>query len=239
MTLLRSVTALLAATALTLAGCAVSTPNITLDRSKTGPTTTVSLLRVTESQQFMVRNLSGIPALGGVLGAAIAGGAESTRNDAFIKEYNLGTTRLAASLVSDLQNELSNRGMQVSYLPDEYAKLKDGVDDYSHIQTNSDAILSVWFGAVGYIADGVVDAPYQPWVVAHVRMLNGKTKQVISQKTYTAGYRAKTSGAVFVPCATNYRFQTFEKLMSEFSRSIEALVECEKTIARQAADDLR
>jgi hypothetical protein len=225
------------ASALLVAGCA-STPNISLDKSKIGPITTASLLLIPESRQVMVRNLSGLSGLGGALGGVIAGSAEVSRNEAFLKEYNQGTTRLSTALADDLQRELSASGIQVSYTPSEFAKLKDGVDDYSHVNTDKDAILSVWFGPVGFIADGVIDAPYEPWVVVHVRLLHSTTKQILSQKTYTSGYKAKTDGAVFVPCATDYRFATFEKLMSEFAQSVEALAECNSAVARQAAQDL-
>jgi hypothetical protein len=230
--------ALSVAAALLLAGCA-STPNISLDRSKSGPIATLALLRVTESQQFRVRNLSGLSALGGAIGGAIHGSVDDERARTFVDAYNRGSVRLSASIVGDLQRDLSGAGMQVSYLPDEFAKLKDGADDYSHIQTDRDAILSVWFGSVGYIADGAVDAPYEPWVVVHVRLLHGRTKQILSQKSYTAGWKAKTEGAVFVPCATGYRFATFEALMADFARSVEALSECERSIVRQASQDLK
>jgi len=156
----------------------------------------------------------------------------------FIDAYNAGSTRLAASLADDLQREFMATGTHISYLSGEVAKLKDGADDYSHIQTDKDAILSVWFGPVGYIAAGVIDAPYEPWMVVHVRLLQGKTKQVLSQKTYTAGYKAETEGAVFVPCAKDSRFDTFDKLMADFAGSVKALAECEQAIARQAVQDL-
>ncbi|MWL91369.1 hypothetical protein [Cupriavidus sp. SW-Y-13] len=194
---------------------------------------------MSESNSVMVRNLSGLPALGGAIGGAIAGGAEASRNKTFVDAYNGGSTKLATLLVSDLQRELAGNGLQVSYLPDQFAKSKDGSDDYSHIQTDSDAILSVWFGPVGQIANGAIDAPYEPWVIVHVRLLNSQTKKILSQKTYTAGYKSKVDGAVFVPCATNYRFDTFAQLMADFEQSVKGLSECEKAIARQAALDLQ
>lgn len=223
-----------------LAGCASTPniPNISLEKAKAGPIDTVALLRVTESQFFLVQNLSGLPALGGVIGGVVAAKGQAERTTKFADAYNAGSTRLSASLVDDLQREFVAGGKHISYLPDEFAKLKDNADDYSHIQTDKDVILSVWFGAVGYVADGVVDAPYEPWMVVKVRLLQGKTKQVLSQKIYTAGYKSKLDGAVFVPCAKDYRFDTFEKLMADFAGSVRALSECEKAVARQAVQDL-
>lgn len=186
-----------------------------------------------------MRNLSGLPALGGAIGGLIAASSETSRTGKFVDAYNAGSTRLSTSLVDDLQREFKTNGIRISYMADEVAKSKDNADDYSHINADNDAILSVWFGAVGYVADGVLDAPYEPWMVVHVRLLNGKTKQVLSQKTYTAGYKAKIAGAVFVPCAKDYRFDTSEKLMTDFARSLEALSECERVTAQQAVHDLR
>jgi|SRR5450830_117582 len=219
-----------------LAGCA-STPNISLEKTS-DPLNTLALLHVAESQQFTVRNLSGLPALGGAIGGAIAGATEASRTKAFIEAYNTSTTRLSTALVGDLQDALAREGKQVSYLPDQVAKLKNNADDYSHISTDKDAVLSVWFGPVGYIADGVIDAPFEPWVIVHVRLLHRTTKQVISQKTYTGGYKAKLDGAVFVPCASEARYSSFDQLMANQAASVRALAQCEQAIARKAAADL-
>ena len=222
-----------------LAGCA-SRPDISLDKTKTEPIGTVALLRVSESQNFVVRNLSGLKALGGAIGGAIAGGGDDKRTATLVDSYNRGAVRLSALLINDLSRELASGGMQVSYTPDEFAKLKGGTDDYSHIKTEKDAILSVWFGSVGYVADGVIDAPYEPWVVLNVRLLHGKTKQVLSQKTYSAGFKSPfLQGAVFVPCSAGHRFDTFEKLTSDFKRAVDGLAECESAIIQRAAQDIK
>jgi hypothetical protein len=227
-------------TALLVAGCALpSTPNISLDKAKTGAFTTVALLRIAEPRRFVVHNLSGLSAGGGLIGGLIAASAETTRTGKFVDAYNAGSTRLATSLVANLQREFRDNGTHISYRDDQVPKVSENAFDYSDITTDNDAILSVWFGGVGYIANGAFDAPYEPWVVVHVRLLHGKTKAVLSQKSYTSGYKARTAGTVFVPCAKEYRFDTSEKLMADFGRSLEALSECEKAIARQAVLDLR
>lgn len=219
-------------------GCA-STPNISLDKSKTGAINSLDLLKVNESQRFMILNMSGLPAVGGIIGGAIAGNVAEKRAAQFVEAYNAaGGSRLSTALVSDLQREFSASGKSVNYLPDEFAKIKGGKDDYSHIKTDKDAVLSVWFGGVGYVADGTIDAPFEPWVVVHVRLLDGKSKQVLSQKTYSAGYKGKIDGAVFVPCAKDVRYDAFDKLAANFAQAIDALSDCEKAIAQQAVRDL-
>jgi hypothetical protein len=220
---------------LLLAGCV---SNISLDKTKTGPIASVALLQVQEPQQFVVRNMFVLPAFGGLIGGLIAEAVESKRARAFLDEYNQGSVRLSAAFVDDLQRELAGGSMQVSYLAEVAPEFKDQEADFSNVQTDKDAILSAWFGPVGYVADGMINAPYQPWVVVNVRLVHGKTKRTLLQKTYTAGYDMKPKGTVFVPCATNYRRDTFDKVMADIANSVAALLECEKAIIRQAAQDL-
>jgi hypothetical protein len=156
-----------------------------------------------------------------------------------MEEYKNRSVQLSTLIVEDLQHVFRRGDIQISYSPDVFfERKKRETDDYSHIQTDKDAILGVGFGPVGYVADGIIDAPYEPWFVVHVRLLQGKTKQTVLQKTYTAGYKAKLNGAVFVPCATDYRFRLYSTLMEDFTKTIEGLLECEKTVVRQIAQDI-
>ncbi len=224
--------------AVSLTGCA-SVQNISLDKSQAGPIKTVALLGVSESKRFMVRDLSGLPALGGAIGGAISGNIQAQRAETFLGQYNRGDVKLAKLMAGDLQQNLAKGGLDVSYLPSEAPKAKDGVDDYSHISTTADAILNVWFGATGYVAAGAISADYEPWLVVNARLLNGKTKQVLYQKTFTGGYEAKIANAVLVPCGTTARFATFDTLMENFGRAIEGLTDCQKAIAQRIAEDLK
>ncbi|HDM8048708.1 TPA: hypothetical protein P0E07_001791 [Vibrio fluvialis] len=155
-----------------------------------------------------------------------------------MNDYNENAVHLTDELVAALEKDLNQGGIQVTYKEDDFAKLNNGHDDYSHINSDQQTLLSVWFGPVGYIADGVIDAPYEPWLFVNVRLLDAKTKQVLSQKSYTAGYKALTKGAVFVPCAESYRFNTFETIMDNFPKSIEGLSMCVKAVSEQATKDL-
>ncbi|HPR45488.1 MAG: hypothetical protein H6928_17180 [Burkholderiaceae bacterium] len=239
MKILHKITLVLVTGVFLLTAC-VSTPNITLDASRSGQINSIAMLKIDESRRLSVRNLSGLAGLGGAIGGAISGSTSAQRTEQFAAEYSRNAVRLAERLTEDLQKNLASQGKQVIYLPGEVAKVKDGKDDYSHIQTkNSDAILSVWFGPVGYVAPGVVDAPYEPWVVVHVRLLQAESKEILSQKTYSAGYQAKLEGAVFVPCSAGYRFDRFDDLIKNFKQSADGLVECEKAIALRAAADLK
>ncbi|EKO3408858.1 hypothetical protein LZT09_01470 [Vibrio fluvialis] len=234
---MKSINTLLLATCVSLTGCA-SAPNISLDKSLAGKIETAELLRVSESQYFMVKNLSGLSGLGGAIGGAISGISESDRTETFVNAYNENAVHLTDELVAALEKDLNQGGIQVTYKEDDFAKLNNGHDDYSHINSDQQTLLSVWFGPVGYIADGVIDAPYEPWLFVNVRLLDAKTKQVLSQKSYTAGYKALTKGAVFVPCAESYRFNTFETIMDNFPKSIEGLSMCVKAVSEQATKDL-
>jgi hypothetical protein len=228
--------ALIAVATLTLAGCATSVPSVDLNRSQAGPIRTMALLRVAESQHFTVRYLAGIPVYGGR--TLITPDTPSTQ--AFVDEYNRRNIRLSTVMVEELQRLLKKTRVDVTYLPDEVPKLKDGVDDYSHLSTGTDAILNVWFGPMGYLGEGMVDTPnYGPWIVVHARLLHGKTKQQLYQKTFTAGYHAKIKNAVAVSCGLQYRFPTFRYLIADVPYATRGLVDCQQAIAARIADDLK
>jgi len=224
--------------AIVLAGCA-TVPNTSLDRSTAGEIKSVTLLKVNESKRFLVRDLSGLPALGGAIGGLIAGSVQDARAQDFVKGYNEGNIKLSQAMVESLQQDLAKNGLEITYNPDEVAKLKDGKDDYSHISVPTDTILNVWFGSVGYIAKGAISADYEPWVMTTARLINSKTKQVLFQKTYTAGYKAKIENAIFVPCGTTYRFATFKVLMEQLPSAIQGLSECQQSISQQIVADLK
>lgn len=225
-------------TAMTLAGC-VSVPNIPLDKVQAGPIKTVVLLRISESQHFIVRDFSGLPALAGIVGGAMSGAIQAQRTQTFFQEYNRGNVKLSSLMVDDLRQNLGKEGLEISYLPDEIPKVTEGVDDYSYISTTADAILNIWFGAVGYIADGPFSADFEPWFVVNARLLTGKAKQIVYQRTFTGGFKGMIPNSIFVPCGMAYRFNTFDVLMANFGRAIQGLTECEKAVVQKIAEDLK
>lgn len=222
-----------------LSGCA-SVPNIPLDKSQIGAIKTASLLRISESNLFLIRDLSGLPGLAGPIGGAISALAQEKRAKTFIEEYNHRHISLSTIMVKNIQDNLAKQGVKVSYLSNQSPVLdKEGNDDYSNISTNSDVILNVWFGATGYIASAIISGDYEPWLVVNVRLLNSKTKKIIYQKTFSGGYEDKSTNIVFVPCGIKYRFATFDSLMSSFDRAIEGLTDCHVAIANKIASDLK
>jgi hypothetical protein len=121
-----------------------------LDKSLAGKIETAELLRVSESQYFMVKNLSGLSRLGGAIGGAIAGVSESDRTETFVNAYNENAVHLTDELVAALEKDLNQGGIQVTYKEDDFAKLNNGNDDYSHINSDQQTLLSVWFGPCGF-----------------------------------------------------------------------------------------
>ncbi|MBY7793983.1 hypothetical protein KW415_05135 [Vibrio fluvialis] len=99
---MKSTNTLLLAICVSLTGCA-SAPNISLDKSLAWKIETAELLRVSESQYFMVRNLSGLSGLGGAIGGAIAGVSKSDRTETFVNAYNENAVHLTDELVAALE----------------------------------------------------------------------------------------------------------------------------------------
>jgi hypothetical protein len=223
-----------------LTGCA-SVQNVSLDKTSRAQLKSVALLRIGESQFFQVRDFSGMSALGGAIGGAIQGAVDDKRAKQFLQAVNDKNVKFADVMVAKLQAELQKSGIQMEYLSEKAPKLAaDGkTDDYSDIATDKDAILNVWFGATGFVNTAKLSTEYQPWLVVHARLVDPKTKAIIYQKTFNAGYEAKIANAVFVSLDPKYKFGNFDDLMSRVDLGIEALMSGEALVASQIASDIK
>ncbi|MFM7273535.1 MAG: hypothetical protein ACKO4A_06720 [Gammaproteobacteria bacterium] len=147
---------------------------------------------------------------------------------------------MSGSLVEMLGRNLTAAGIQSTYLEGEFARIKDKHVDFSHIDTDKDAILLVLFNRTGFVSASVLDAPFEPWVAVNLRLMKGSTKEILMETVYSAGHgKDSPDGSVFVPCAENHRFATFAKVLEDFPRSIESLTLCEEAMAKRIAADLK
>ena len=220
-----------------LANCR-SVENRPLDKARAGSIKTVAMLGISESKAVGLRDFSGFSGLGGAVGGAISGATDADRSKAFVAEYNRRKVRLASSMADALQQDLAKSGLEVLYLQNERPKLKDGADDYSHISTPANAILNVWFGPIGYVYPRF-STTYEPWMMVNARLVNGKTKEVLYRKTFSAGYETIIANTVFVPCSKTVRFSSYDALMGNYEQAIEALSDCQKAVAQQIVTDLK
>ncbi len=238
LTLLRLATSLVAAWLMT--ACA-SVQNISLDKTGRPPIKSVALLKVAESQQFMVRDFSGMSALGGLIGGAIQGNIDDQRSQKFLEAVKDKQVMFGDIMVKEMQTALNEAGIEMLYLPGESPKFAADKksDDYSHITTDKSAILNIWFGATGFVNTAKLSTEFQPWLVVNVRLVDPQTKAIIYQKTYNAGYNAAIANAEFISVDPRYKFGNFDDLMNRIDLGIEAISSSESIIARRVVADIK
>lgn len=225
--------------AIAVTGCA-SVQNIPLDTSgRSEPVRSVVLLRVSESRQFTIHTQHAVAGSFGLIGGALQASKENDRTQAFLTEYNRSPVKLGAVTAERVQAALRAAGLAVSYAPTQTPALVNGEADYGGITTKADVILNVWFGTAGYI-DATHGTPaFEPQLIANARLLDARTKATMFQRTYVAGYPRSISNSVFVPCASDVRFESFDALMATFPAALEGLVACDEAVVSQLAEDLR
>jgi hypothetical protein len=111
-------------------------------------------------------------------------------------------------------------------------------DDYSDVHVDADAILSIWFGVVGYMSSPY-STHYEPWVLVKARLLDAKTKKDIYFKTFCVGYKMKIENVVALPADPKYRYGSFDDLMAHTDDAAAGLVNCEEMVAKQIGSDLK
>lgn len=220
-----------------LASCR-SVENKSLDKTQVAPIRTIALLGVRESRAIRVFDFSGYAGLGSPIAAAVSADTDNKRSEQFVAEYNRGTAKLSSLIVNGLRDDLAKSGTEVSYLPREFAALKDAAADYSLISTDADVILDVWYGAIGYV-QARFSTTYQPWMMINARAVSSKTKETLYRKTFSAGYETIVANTVFVPCSTAIRYDSFDALMQNHGKAVEALADCQKTVVQRIAADLK
>lgn len=111
-------------------------------------------------------------------------------------------------------------------------------DGYSGVHVDADAILSVWFGVVGYVS-GPYSGHYEPSMLVKARLLDAKTKKDLYFKTFCVGYKMKIENAVMLPADTRFRFGSFDDLIARADDAVAGVVSCEDLTASRIGSDLR
>jgi hypothetical protein len=111
--------------------------------------------------------------------------------------------------------------------------------DYSHIETDADAILSVYYGSVGYMSP-FLDNDYSPVMVIAAKLLDAKARGTLYARQYAIHPQAEKNRndniEAMLPDAA-IRFASFDALMEHFDESAQGLLrEQERIVARIARD---
>lgn len=228
--------------ALILSACTTAA-NIPLDKANKPPLTSVALLRISESQYIQVKDLtgSGPLILAGGLGGLIQARIDQSRSEKLALAMNASSTKFGDVLVSELKVALPKSGIQVEHLHDKAPRFAaDGKsDDYSHVSTDKDGILNIWFGAMGFINTAKLSTEFQPWIVVNVRLIDPVSKATRYQKTFNVGYEARIENAEFIPLDAKYQFGNFDDVMNRMDLVAEAFTQAQTLVAARVASDIR
>lgn len=222
-----------------LSGCA-SVPKIEADRAVTGQIKRVAVLGVQEPAVVEVANLGGAASAFGLVGGLIQGSVNADHAKQFGEALKQQKLSLAEPLERAVAEALKADGFEVTVDRDQKPKPSaDGKsDDYSDVRVEADAILSVWFGVVGYIS-APNSTRYEPWVLIKAHLFDARTKKDIYFKTFTVGYKMKIENAVWLAADGQYRYKSFDDVMSRVSHAAAGLVNCEEIVAKEIGADLK
>jgi hypothetical protein len=224
---------------LLLSGC-VSVPNIEADKTVAAQIKRVVVLGIHEPANVQVANIGGAPMAFGAIGGLIQGATNVDHSKQFAEALRQQKQSLSEPMLTAITQSLREDGFEVTVAADQKPKLAaDGKsDDYSDVHVDADAILSVWFGVVGYMSSPY-STHYEPWVLIKARLLDAKTKKDIYFKTFCVGYKMKIENAVMLPADPKYRYSSFDDLMAHTSDAAAGLVNCEEITAKQIGLDLK
>ncbi len=222
-----------------LSGCA-SVPNIEADKAAATQIKRIAVLGIREPANVQVVNLGGAAGAFGLVGGLIQGSTNADHSKQFVEAMRQRKTSLSEPMLAAVTQSLKDDGIEVTVAVDQKPKLAaDGKsDDYSDVRVEADAILSVWFGVVGYMSSPY-STHYEPWVLVKARLLDAKTKRDIYFKTFCVGYKMKIENVVPLPADPKYRYGSFDDLMVHTSDAVAGLVDCEEIAAKRIGADLR
>lgn len=222
--------------ALMLAGC-VSFPQTNLDAKNREKVHSIGVLQTKEPAQESVMNMGGAAAGFGLLGALVQAGVNSSHTNTYSQKVTSGKIYFGPVVDDGIVSTLTSDGYRIAKLYDQRAKISpDGKsDDYSAVETDADAILSVSFVTFGYISPPEA-VSFVPWVVLRARLLDAKTKQDLYFKTFACGYDIKAN-SVHIDSDAQYAYGTFGKLEERFDQSVEGLKACEQAVVKTIGQD--
>jgi hypothetical protein len=237
---------------LLLSGCA-SLPNTGLDTSNQQKIQSITILPVVAPGHISVENM-GIAGGFGLVGGLIQESINKSHADDYSTHVADSKINFATIIKDRTSEVLSAGGYKVSSSPAEQGseinyKELDAIPsaggmgryadpvDYTKIQTNADATLSIWFTSIGYVSL-VQTIHFTPLVGVRVRLVDARTKQELYFKTFSCGWDVQR-GTVYVPADKKYSYLTFDELGNrDFDQSIEGLENCEDKIASLIGQDL-
>ncbi len=180
----------------------------------------IALLEVRNPERFTVTNMGGFPFQAfGIIGEAAQTADVDSKSDALRRR--LGGTKItfASEMTDAIEVALQKHGYEVVPLPNVVVvRDADGQVDYSHIETDADAILDVWFCAVGYLS-APTSSDYLPWVRVNARMIAAKDKSLLYFQAFGYGADLGFPEIMHIPSNPIFAYGSFDDLMDQMGQA--------------------
>lgn len=224
-----------------LAGCAQS-PQIPLKPEAQARIRSVALLDVVEPQEHIVFNITGAPAIFGLLGGLAHAQDTQRKTGEFTESMKARKLSAGPALTNALEESLQARGLQVHRLEGVRVGVKDGgLADFSTVKTDADAILNVLYFAAGYLSPAS-STDYLPWVRVFARLITSSPPyEIIYFQVLNYGAELAASETVIQLPAPDgkFRYPTFEELMAAGKTAGDGILGAATPIAERIASQLR
>lgn len=224
--------------ALFLGGC-VSVPNVDADRATTSRIKKITLLAIPAPREIPVANLGGAAGAFGLVGGLVQAGVNSSHAKQFAGYLASKKIDLAHSLEDAVIAALKEDGFEVMVDRNQKPKLApDGKsDDFSNVQVDADAILSVWSVSIGYISPPN-SSHYEPSGIVKVRLLDAKTKTDLYYKTFVIGWKLPMKESIYLETDDEFRYKSIEEFTIHEDEAVQGLFAAQKLVAQKIKTDL-
>jgi hypothetical protein len=219
-----------------LAGCVPPPARVALDPGRTAQVRRIAVYRIAEPTPA-VYTLGGAARAFGALGSMVQGSNNADDSAAYGRLVRQGQVAFAPRLQRAMEAALAGDGYEAVALAKRVPLKADGREvDLGALGADADAALVVTFPIVGYVSPPDQD-PYQPWVVVRARLVEPRSREILYDRTFAAGY-AQPQLRPDVPSDPRYRYDGIDALTARFPESVQGIDEVIRTIAARLGADL-
>jgi len=214
--------------AMLLAACA-TVPKV--EMSQAASIRSVTVLRIVEPEVYPVVNLGGPTGMFGLVGGLVQAGLNDTHTKGYTEAVKTRQLAFAPPFEQEIADLLASAGYRVTRVDARPGLQPDGKSaDYSGVRTDSDAIVHVWFTALGYVSPpNKMD--FHPWVAVRARVVDTRSRQDLYFKTFSCGWKLSNDSIVHVPSLPRYEYASYDALVQDLDASAAGLRQCATDIA--------
>lgn len=216
---------------------------VDFDAAKNVGVKKIAILHINPMRHFVIQNSSLLAAaFPGLAEAVVEGGVNTKHTSDYLDALKKKSVAFGPQLAEALQRELTKAGYEVSVLQ-QGPRLKEDKKtlDYSNINSDADALLTVWYSKTGYWSP--TNKPdFSPMIIVGVKLTDAHTFETLFFKAFdvtpVAGQVSNENVDAILP-DTKYQYADFDTLMSHFDESVQGLQDSQDLIATHVAQRLK